>query len=337
MGYTMDYSQEIENAVKNNIISASDIYDFRESPLENILSLYYAFCRKNLDIHSANEKITPNIFLINNSTQINAHATLTPAKFFVISLTLGLLKYCYSNYFENLEFHKYFKAHYPETVKMFDNSSNVLAFQICIQFTYYHELAHLFQFRIKTNEIAFNERNNNTIDTPFDRINHVLEINADTYASISVATHIEQYIRNAFEKDISYQLTFNTIRMFCCCLLNYSISLTEKNEEVYFEAHTHPHSFIRLLNIILNISNHIEESTYFKEKNIKIESTTLFISVIETYKDLESKNIFSSDFSGIIDKSKGSINKITDYLYSISQFDTKEYGNAMDVWNKHIP
>ena len=331
----MDYSLEIKNAVDNNIIQLEDVYDFRGTPLEELLSKYYVFCRENLDIHSVQETITPNILLFTNSFEVNAGAGLKN-KCFVITINLGLLKFCIDNYHDNDELNNYFQALYPDTINKFDNPINILAFQICTQFTYYHELAHLFQLSSQHDEMTIQERNNKEQTDNFDRTKHILETNADIYASISITTHIERYISKTFKDEVTIENTFETLIVLCSCLLNYTLSFSEKVEEIYFDKYTHPHSFIRQLNAILNIVNHIEQSPYFKEKNIKINSNELFLKVLDVYKDLEKAKVFKTNVSDVIDNNKELSKTIINYLYSIIQFDLTEYVNAMDVWNKHI-
>jgi hypothetical protein len=331
----MDYTLEIKNGVDNKVIKPEDIFDFRGSQFEQLLFDYYKFCRENLNIHSANVDITPNILLFTNSFEINAGAGISN-KHFVITINLGLFKFCVENYYNNEDLTKYFQALYPETIMKFDNPVNILAFQICTQFTYYHELAHLFQFSTKKDDLQIQERNDLDTQVGFDKVKHILEINADTYASISVATHIEQYIDRTFKDNVTTNNTIETLVFFCCCLLNYTLSFSKKTEDIYFDKNTHPHSFIRLLTSILNITNHLEQSPYFKQKGIVLNGGNLFSTVVEVYKDLESNNIFGTNVSEIIDTKKDLSKPIVNYIYSLIQFDLEEYTNAMDIWNKHI-
>lgn len=331
----MDYSQEIKNSVDNSIVGNEDIYDFRGSDFETLLTNYYKFCRENLNIQSKQEKIFPNIFLFTNSFEINAGAGLIN-KHFVITINLGLFRSCIDNYYANTGLAHYFQALYPDTISKFDNPVNILAFQICTQFTYYHELAHLFQFSEKDTELKIQERNDKEEKKGFDGTKHILEINADTYASIAVTTHIEQYIRKTFKDEVTVENTIQTFIFFGCCLLNYTLNFSEKAEEIYFEEHTHPHSFIRQFNTVLNIINHIEQSPYFKQKGIVVNGRDLFSAILDVYKDLEAKSIFKTNVTGIIDINKDLSEPIAKYLYFLIQFDTNEYKNAMDIWNKHI-
>ena len=329
----MDYSNEIKVGVDAGIIPQEDIYDFRDGDLKQLLSEFYEFCRKNLDIHSNQEPISPNVFLFTNSFDINAAAGVRN-KHFVIKINLGLLRSCFVNYRENSALADFFGELLPDSIKKFDNPVNHLAFQICTQFTYYHELAHLFQLSGKEEDITIQERNDADGKAVYDRIKHILEINADTYATISVATHIEQYIERTFKDQVTLDNTMDTFVFFGCCLLNYTLNFSAKPEAIYFEEHEHPHSFIRQLNVVLNLANHVGNSPYFKKARILLNRGDLFQSILDVYKQLEMKGIFKTNVNGIIEDSKNLAKPLANYLFALLQFETKEYRNAMDLWNK---
>lgn len=70
----MDYKQEIDYALKNNIAKYADIFDFNEIPSEKIYKDLYLFFRENLDIHCKRKSISYTSFLYYNDFSINAKA-----------------------------------------------------------------------------------------------------------------------------------------------------------------------------------------------------------------------------------------------------------------------
>lgn len=331
----MSYSIEIKAGIESGIFKAEDIYDFQGTPFEALLGNYYIFCRDSLDIHSKNIEISPNIFILTNDFSVNARAG-RKANHYFIAINLGLLKYCNDNYIENPALQTYFEARFPNTITKFDNPPGLMAFQICTQFTYYHELAHLFQFTSHVGNLSIQERNDENGKDNFLKIDHVLEINADTYASICEATHIEQYIGRVFKNDVTFQNTSETYIFFCCCLLHYTLGFSKKADPIYFDQHSHPHSFLRLINCILNIIHHVEKSQYFKEKGIDLKTANLFTRVIAIYKELELEGIFKTNVSEILENNKDFQDQMAKYLHTLIQSETTGYTNAMDEWNKHI-
>lgn len=326
-----NYDLEIENSTKNNILKNADIFDFRGLPIEEHFEGLYKFCRENLDINAERENISPNIFLYTNSFEINAKAGFVNGQN-VILINMGLMKNCLSNYSENYKLNEFVENKYPDLIKKLDNPISYLAFQLTTQFTYYHELAHLFQFCKKKNEIELSERKT---DDKYDLIKHKLEINADTYASIAIATHLQQYIDKVFGNEIDQKTATDTIKILGACLLNYVINFSDKTE-IYIDNHSHPHPFLRLLNIILNISNHIESMPNLKEKNISLNGSEIFKSILEFYQDMEDNGIFPTKFSDLVYKTEAFYIEILKYMNEILNFDSEDYEDAMEVWNRHI-
>lgn len=327
----VNYDIEIENSTKNSILDNADIFDFRGLPIQEHFEGLYKFCRNNLDINSEKENIAPNIFLYTNSFDINAKAGFIKGQN-VILINLGLMKNCLLSYSENKKLNEFVENKFPELIKKLDNPLSHLAFQLTTQFTYYHELAHLFQFCKKKNEIELQERKN---EDGYDPIKHKLEINADTYASIAIATHLQQYIDKIFGNEIDQKTATDTIKILGACLLNYVINFSDK-AEIYIDKYSHPHPFLRLLNIILNISNHIESMPNLKEKNISLNGREIFQSILEFYQDLEDNGIFPTQFSDLVYKNEAFYNDILNYIEELLNFDNSEYEDAMDVWNKHV-
>lgn len=327
----VNYDLEIENSTKNSILKKADIFDFRGLPIEEHYEGLYKFCRENLDINSEKENISPNIFLYTNSFEINAKAGFVNGQN-VILINLGLMKNCLSNYSENKKLNEFVENKFPDLIKKLDNPMSYLAFQLTTQFTYYHELAHLFQFCKKKNELELQERKT---DDKYDLVKHKLEINGDTYASIAIATHLQQYIDKIFGNEIDQKTATATIKILGACLLNYVINFSDKTE-IYIDNYSHPHPFLRLLNIILNISNHIESMPNLKEKNITLNGSEIFKSILGFYQELEDNGIFPTKFSDLVYKTEAFYNEILKYMNEILNFDSTDYEDAMEIWNKHI-
>lgn len=325
------YNLEIENLIKNSILNSDDIFDYRGLPIEEHFDGLYKFCRENLDINSERENISPNIFIYTNFFDVNAKAGFVNGQN-VILINLGLMKNCLSNYLENKKLDNYIENKFPDLINKLDNPMGYLAFQLTTQFTYYHELAHLFQFSKKKIEIELQERKT---DDEYDLIKHKLEINADTYASIAIATHLQQYIDKIFGDEITQETATSTIKILGACLLNYVINFSDKFE-IYINKYSHPHPFLRLLNIILNISNHIESMPNLKGKNIVLNGREIFRSILEFYQDLEDNGVFSTKFSDLVYKNEAFFLDILNYMKEILNFDNAEYEDAMNIWNRHI-
>lgn len=328
----MNYKQEIDYATKNNIAKFADIFDFNDMPNEKLYKDLYLFCRENLDIHFRRKSISHSSFLYSNDLSINAKAR-TKKNQNTILINIGLIQHCIDKYLFNHALNDFIESKEPDLAAKYDSSISYLIFQQITQFTYYHELAHLFQFSRIVTEEELQERSSGD---KFDIIKHKLEINADTYSSICIATHIHQYIDKIFGDNMSQENVIKTITIFGACLLEYIINFTS-NYELYYEEHSHPHPLIRLLNIILNIANHFSQIPILKEKGIKLDVNSLFRNIIDFHEELENSNVFTTGFSKSISQYTANIEKIVSYTSEIINLgDDNEYTDAMSIWNKHV-
>jgi len=330
----MNYDHEIQNSIKNNLLKYADIFDFRNTPSEDLFNNYYMFCRESLDINSAKYNINPNVFAFKNGFNSNAEAKRTVDNAFGIFVNLGLLGYCAENFQNNTTLDKYCEQNFPHLVEKFDIKPSALAFQITTQFSYYHELAHLIQFSKKAENFALQERN---VDcNEYHEIRHILEINADTYASVSIVTHIVQYIDKCFGKNPEQKLVEDTILLLSSCLLNYITSFYDDLAKIYFKMYCHPHPVFRLFNVMMNIGYHVNEGIYAEHENINIDTKELTKRMLELYKNLEESKVFKTNLNEALDAAAGVKDEIVQYLGDLIEFKTTEYFNAMDKWNEHI-
>lgn len=328
----MNYKQEIDYATRNAIAKFADIFDFDDTPNEKLYKDLYLFCRENLDIHYKRKSISFSSFLYSNDFSINAKARAKNNQSAIL-INMGLMQHCIDKYLFNHDLNDFIESKEPALAAKFDSSLSYLAFQVNTQFTYYHELAHLFQFPKIETEQELQER---STDGGFDIMKHKLEINADTYSSICIATHIDQYIDKSFGEQVSQEIVTKTITIFGACLLEYIVNFTDKFE-LYFEERYHPHPLIRLLNIILNITNHFSLIPKYKEKGIKLEAIPLFRNIIDFHKELEDNNIFTTGFSGFITQYTANIPKIVSYISTIRDWeDDNGFTDAMSIWNEHV-
>lgn len=326
-----DYNQEVKFAISQNIFNFDEIFDYTSTPNETIFQMYYDFCRENLNIQSSKLSIKPNCFIFYNNTSVNAKAG-RKSDYYFIAINSGLIIWCIENIAKNENLNKYLEKHYPEITKFFDNDISILSMQIATNFTYYHECAHLIQFSKTYKEITLQEREENTVQTNL-KSNHLLEINADSYASLAIASHILQYLDKSFGKDISKEKAISSLKIFSACLLSYITSFSANNEEIYFEEKSHPHPFIRIFNIMLNILNYLNQSKYFKTLDININISEIFKNIIDFYITLEKENVFTTGFESTFNNAFSLQNKIVEYLSSLIEFNETDYFDALEKWN----
>lgn len=328
----MNYDNDIKLSQEKGVIAKSDIFDYRETPLEHLFDNYYKFCREHLDNSIEIYNLNPSIIIFTNSLVPNAKAQFSNDTF-SIHINLGLFKKCADSYLNNKKLDEYLNNKYSDLLSDFDNPLTALAFQVSTQFTYYHEFAHLIQFSKVREQFDLQERYDKEV--PYDIEKHSLEINADSLASIAIATHIQQYIIKSFGKNISQEKVELTIILICSCLLNYVATFCDDVSEIYFEKYYHPHPFLRLFAINLNILNYLNQSTFFAENGIEIKMNELFKRTLDFYEDLEQEKVFDTKIKNALTVGAQNRNKIVAHLGNLIEFKNDKFKDAIEEWNKH--
>ncbi|OPC32651.1 hypothetical protein [Elizabethkingia miricola] len=330
-----NYEHEIQSAINSKQFTYSDIFDFRETPYEILFHNFYKFCRENLNIQSQNINIKPNFFVFSTERNINASAIKTDDNIYGIKINLGLITYCISKIWNNTKLDKYIEHKFPEITSFFDNPTSGLSFQLAVQFTYYHELGHLLQFTKQSNRsFTLQERKASEI---YDINIHKLEINSDSYASIAIASHIQQYTFDIFNNNVDHYKIETVTKIFLCSLLNYVASFSNDLRNIYLDKHSHPHPFLRIFNIVLSVLHYLNQSSLLKNNRIDLHANKMIKSIFDFYEELEVNKIFDTNFSQALNQFYDTRDHVIDYLGVLNEFDIdNKYNNALDLWNKQI-
>lgn len=329
-----DYSIDVNNAIKYEILNKSNICDFWSDDLEDIVSKYYNFCRESLDKYSERIGIKPNVFIYSNDLTPNARAGVNKDRTFAIIINKKLMVDCKERFLDNEKLNAYIEEKYKHVADNLDMKVSELAFQVATQFTFYHELAHLLQFTKNTEQIELYE--NVDIESEYSLEKHILEINADAFASVNIVVEIIEYLEEIIQKNSSIdELIIKDILIIVgICLLNHIISFYVKDLSFYIDEKKHPHPLLRMINIIIIFSEYIKD---IKVSGNPVESKReIFKTIIHFYEDKVSQNIFNIDFSQFISIGKDKLDEMINYLDRLNNFDLDNFGNAIDIWNEEI-
>jgi len=329
----MDYNIEIAATRDAGILPYADIYDYRDTPNEELFSNYYQFCRENLDIQSGKFGIEPVIFIYCNYFSSNARAAYGN-NIFSITINLGLIKRCEEFYLHNTALDEFLTQKYPDVIAHFDNLPSVLAFQAATQFTYYHELGHLVQFNKDRNELSLQEHYEQ--GSEYDAVKHFLEINADSFAAIALAGHFQQFIERNFAGGFTVMKAETTIAIFLTFLLNHVANFGDNLKEIYFAEHTHPHPFLRLFAVVLNIVHNLNLSPFMQERGVAVDAKRLFKQGLNLYEEMEDTGIFNTVFKDAMAAAAQQQEHIVAYLGQLIEFNVDAYNNALEEWNKQF-
>ena len=116
-------------------------------------------------------------------------------------------------------------------------------FQVAIQFTYYHELAHLLQH----SALLPAKLSEQYHADGFDPYKHLLEFDADCHAANFIFFHIQQYFRE-FPMAPDAKLAGNLIALYAAAIFIY-FTFLDGSGPIYYQAGSHPHPVIRIIYI----------------------------------------------------------------------------------------
>jgi len=324
------YSKETTSVVKNTEFTAGEVFDYENSPYKEEFSKTFNFSKGALNL-ATKYGVDNGLIFFYNDFSVNARAGKSNG-FNIICLNSGLQIWTIQNLFEKNEIHEILKAIYVNEIDYLDNPINVLMYQLTMHFTFYHELAHLVQ-KSEYLESHLYERPFEVEE--FDLTRHKLEIDADSFSGISIAAHIQQYALKHFENDLDSNKMESLIEMFCSSSLLYFLSFQTCKNEIYYYENSHPHPMIRILNIILTITNYLQQSPKLAERKITLNHIEIFKATIKTTLLLEI-NVFKTkqteNFEKIISTEMKGIVK---YISKIRDFKPDNFKLAVDVWNEN--
>lgn len=328
----MSYTAERETSLQNSIFSTDEIFSYDETPYEQQFHSFYDFCRKNLDINSQVYSLNPNIFVYLNNFSVNAKAGIKN-NYYIIGINSGLMIWGIQNLLMNEELNNFINNRFPGLLNYFDNSLDVLSFQLATQFTYYHELAHLIQLN-NGEENLFNERIEFGCDYNVNK--HWLELNADTFSAIAIASHIQQYLFNQIANDLDSEKANDCIIVFGTCLFSYIMSFASSSENIYFFDKTHPHPVIRVLNILMTLIHYLNQSPKFTDRDISFSYKQIIDSILNLHQSLEDENIVNDGVYQNLIESLARVPEIITYLQYFRELNPEQYNDAIEEWNKNI-
>lgn len=220
------YQDIIANLIANTSIQEEHVFFYDDSIISDEYESVFQFYQSNLHVHYK-YGIGPSIFYYNLGHDINAKAC-TDSGYGLISMNMATILEL-MNMYRSKE--KNIRGHFPVELDLFfdnlDNPVEVLMYDASIHFTFYHEVAHLIQ---KSKFLELHGLcEHSTVEDEFNILRHVLEIDADEFSAINIATHILQYYENLFGQELESDRLEKLIVITCTSVLLYLLAFIELN------------------------------------------------------------------------------------------------------------
>lgn len=139
-----------------------------------------------------------------------------------------------------------------------------IMYQTSIQFTYYHELAHLIQRSVFLPTKLHEKYEANAAN--YQEYQHLLEFDADCHAANMLTFHILQYVEEHPEMAGHAEVIHHIIALYAATIFIY-FTFLDGGGPIYFKAGDHPHP----VNRIIYITNMIVETARLNLGQIELD------------------------------------------------------------------
>ncbi len=229
--------------------------------------MYADFIKKNVSNPERIEKIEQfELFLLAHQ-DANAWACLHEGKY-VMCIHLSLFKVVEKRVRDKLQtLPEESKAIFSKCQFTKEEPADYLIYQFATIFTFYHEFAHLLQFKRQERNISHFEKYNLVKGAKFDKLAHAMEIDADVFAAEHMNAHVFQYWNSLPDE----RRTKEALEvLMSLCILSIFILFFELSEgwrQWYTLDYDHPNSLIR----VCYIHDVLYQTSKSNEKKIEFE------------------------------------------------------------------
>jgi hypothetical protein len=267
--------------IKGVKMSEADYFEFDKDDLKEVYADYFNFCINALKRTEVKYQIYPSYAIYLNNFSVNAMAGLINQNFLIL-FNMGLITNLHRFFTEiRFDFSNPVYSDFNMMDKDFDSSPEWLMFQIATQFTFYHEQAHLIQKSEILNSVV-QENYANGIGF-YSLEHHVLEIDADTWASHFVCYHIVEYWHRQKEEIKNQETFISLVTLGLSAIFSYFIFLSGDRYKIYLKESTHPHPSIRI-SYMADIFLNVAEQSFGKE--FTIDKNSILVSCFRVCEEM---------------------------------------------------
>lgn len=312
----MSYKKETSEIIQNKIISSNRIFDYFETPLEELCNSLFLYYKKLIENNSDLYNIEPNFFFFNNNTNVNAWAQVKGSNT-IISINIGTISELKKTFLDNDELlEKIFGKPVQKLNKiLIEKKSSIMNFMYhsAIIFLINHEIGHLIQ-----NNKQLEKRLNESIEDnqEFKIENHIYEVDSDVFASMKLSQDIHQIWENFDDVYKTDEFLCDLISLAVSAIGIFKLFNLDAEKGIYYKEKSHPHVAIRYIVIqetIIDYISHLRDSKISEElKNSTLSNSFDFIDILNRFH----QDSFFEDFTTIVVKNSKEITEYSNFLLS---------------------
>ena len=316
----------VAHILENTSIKKDEVFDFELSPFSSEFNDVFNFYNEAISRH-AHYGIEPHLLFYRNASSCNAAAG-KENDYYIISINAGTIVHLIEKFREQSI---PLNAEYIDFESLLDVSVSKLMYDTALHFTFYHELGHLIQKSDLLSHQLYERPEN---DKEFSIGRHVLELDADTFSSLCLGTHLIQYAKGRFKDDLNSNIVKKLIVIACSSALIYLLSFQTAALPIYYEESTHPHPVVRISCIVFHIVGYCQQS--LKEDGLELhiqeivnEALSFTHSIISNGNDKSAVELYQAIVGQEADN-------ITAYLKKMRAIQDADKTMSAYKWNQYI-
>jgi hypothetical protein len=317
------YLDHTKQLVERSSIKIDEIFPFIEgSPLDYELKKGFLFYYKELK-ENIGHNLEPSYVFIVNDRKFNAFAKKEKNGSNIIGINVGIVRHLYDLFGANDDLKSSLKdkfSKFPATDLMFDTA---------MHFTFYHELGHLIQnSSVLENSLSGDEK------VEFSLKKHILEYDADQFASIVIGGHIATFTIDNLGEKVSSTDIEDVLITVCTSILFYLLSSPSSKHELYFEECGHPHPTIRIVNIVFTIIHHHLSTLKNYGVSAEIDPDKIVADTIKLAESLNLELIQQDRLSSMRTSIAANVHEISDYMEFLRFQKSGDRSMSTYKWNQ---
>ena len=324
------YKEIIEEISNNTDISLEIVYDYVNSPMYDVFNSFFEFYYEAL-VRQKDFGIEPSLLFFNNYRSINASACLYNG-YYIIQFNAGIIYYLVKKFKEN---HTLLidtdNNEFIEFEKVLDVPINELMYQNASHFTFYHELAHLVQKSELLRDALYEIP---SINRGYSQHSHLLELDADKFSSICIGTHVFQYLKGQFGKNLTKEQLEKTLILICSSALFYILSFNSNKLEIYYKENSHPQPVIRISYFVFHIVSYVKQSIDNSGFEVELNKKEIIKKCIQFSNKISLKKFNNRHIEDYVTILTEEGRNISNYIKEFELIQNQDESLASNKWNK---
>lgn len=290
-----------------------ELYDYEGFPHEKEFGEFYGFCQEYLDRCDLGFDISPARFFYNTDVRENG-AAFKKNDYYLVEIFKGTIFELHEFYVSRQpRFEQPALNYFQRLIKRDDIDAGYFLFQYATLFFLYHEVGHLIQRTLGSDDNLEYAPQQCTGDQVV--IRHIREHDADWFASQQLAFHIIQFTTKYQPRNPQEQarLLHDVAALALAGIYMHFIKWAQGFENIYYQEQCHPHPSVRVSYVIIYLLDALTENTHIELNANIILRNAIRISELLMYE--EGNNIiekYSKQLFKEIKAVESYINKIRD-------------------------